>query len=65
MLNLSCIAQTDSTAAQFDTMYGWLGAASFLLEIGAGFYQPCNTLPTVINEVFTALLVSACMGFCT
>jgi hypothetical protein len=48
-----------------DTMYGWLGAASFFLEIGTIFYQPCNTLPTVIKEVFLALLVRACMRFCT
>jgi hypothetical protein len=48
-----------------DTMYGWLGAASFFLEIGTSFYQPCNTLPTVINKVFLALLVRACMRFCT
>jgi hypothetical protein len=48
-----------------DTMYGWLGAASFFLKIGTSFYQPCDTLPTVINEVFPALLVRACMRFCT
>ena len=38
-------------------MYGWLGAASFFFEIGTSFYQPCETLSTVINEVFPALLV--------
>jgi hypothetical protein len=46
-------------------MYGWLGAALFFLEIGTSFYQPCDNLPTVINEVFLASLVSACMRFCT
>ncbi len=46
-----------------DTMYGWLGAALFFLEIGTSFYR--DTLPTVINEVFPALQVRACMRFCT
>jgi hypothetical protein len=46
-------------------MYGWLGAASFFLEIGTSFYQPCDTLLTMINEIFPALLVRACMRFCT
>ena len=40
-----------------DTMYGWLGAASFFFEIGTSFYQPCNEFSTVINDVFPALLV--------
>jgi hypothetical protein len=48
-----------------DTIYGWLSAASFFLEIGTIFYQPCDTLPTMINKVFPALLVRACMRFCT
>ncbi len=48
-----------------DTMYSWLGAALFFLKIGTSFYQPCDTLPTVINKVFPALLVRACMRFCT
>jgi hypothetical protein len=42
-----------------DTMYGWLGAASFFFEIGTSFYQPCNEFPAVINEIFPALLVRA------
>jgi hypothetical protein len=33
-----------------DTMYGWLGAALFFFKIRSSFYQPCNTLPTVINK---------------
>jgi hypothetical protein len=48
-----------------DTMYGWLGAALFFLKIGRSFYQPCNTLLTVINKVFPAFLMRACMRFCT
>ncbi len=48
-----------------DTMYGWLGAALFFLKIRTSFYQPYNTLLTVINEVLPALLVRACMRFCT
>jgi hypothetical protein len=46
-----------------DTMYGWLGAASFFFEIGTSFYQPCETLSTVINEVFPALLVRVYMFY--
>ncbi|KAL7542085.1 hypothetical protein ACHAXR_011518 [Thalassiosira sp. AJA248-18] len=42
-----------------DTMYGWLGAASYFFELGTSFYQPCDTFPTVINEVFPALLYAA------
>ncbi len=32
-------------SSTIDTMNGWLGAASFFLEIGTSFYQPCGTLP--------------------
>lgn len=42
-----------------DTMYGWLGAASYFVELGTGFYEPCDTFPLVINEVFPAFLYAA------
>ncbi len=38
-----------------DTIYSWLGVALFFFKIGSSFYQPCNTLPTVINKVFPDL----------
>jgi len=42
-----------------DTMYGWLGAASFFFELGTTFSEPCDTFSTIINEVFPALLYAA------
>ena len=34
-----------------DTMYGWLGVAGLFWELGTDWYQPCNSYPTIINEV--------------
>eukprot|EP01083_Nonionella_stella_P260463 888073_1 len=40
-------------------MYGWLGAYSFFFELGTSFYQPWDTFPAVINELFPAFLYAA------
>ncbi len=53
---LICV-QDGFDGGTIDTMYGWLGAASFFYEIGTNFYQPCDTFPPIVNEVFPGLLV--------
>lgn len=57
--NLCCISSDGFDGSTIDTMYGLLGVASFFFEIGTSFYQTCDTLPDVINEVFPMLLHAA------